>query len=284
MERERQQSGGTSIENLNGDMTDSSVAGHDIIHEQHQHFYARRSPQTPLANELFKAYHFDLVEQIDACLDQWEEREQGIYGFAIAYNSTGFLKNFCERLRYHLGRNSVFPVNDVFPIDPMLLPVRDAVSEVKSRLTKLTEKHLIIALKVDDSETAQQFWTLLRRECRGRFPRRLLVVLGLPAQSDPAMLEGDALVPLLPPHFRKLHISKWIGPVVDGLNWPNQVQCIDTWKEAMFCECVENGRLHIEKVYRHINFITELLQEHPSPESFLRDVQERCACYAQTTD
>jgi len=234
----------------------------------------------PLANESAQAYSFDLVTQVGDCVDACWENQNGLLGFLLDYNSHDLLKNLCEQLRYKLGRSTTSAVTSVLSIDHKIRSVSDVVIEVKARLPKLREKDLLIPIKIDEIETVAQFWKQLQQACGTTFAHRLIVVIGSPRGSE-CSLKG--LHKLESPRFKRRDILSWISPVVSTLDWPDAARVISGWKDMMFRECSRDNHLDIDRVYRHLNFVSELLQENPAAEVFLEQLHMRCESYAQTT-
>lgn len=276
---------------VDGDIRESTIVGRDqiinIYPDTHQPLSDsqktfRDSRQMP-AYQLVKPHNFDLDDQINACLDVCYEHECGLLGFLVPYNSHLFLKNFCERLRYELGSRNVTPVNYVLSIDHVCTTITDALLDIKARIPKLREKDVLIPVRVEDEATATQFWQSLRQECCGEFDYRLILLIGAGPECVPAFQD---IARLQPPVFSQGHILRWICRVVECANWAEPDVIIKDWKAMMFHECVVHDELKIDRVYRHLEFVSGMLIQEPIPSSeiFLCELKERCECYVQTSD
>ena len=254
---------------VHGGIKDSELTGRDRAERiYHQYFYRQ-----PLANEAIQPHSFDLEPQMRACGEICLEREQGLVGFLLEYNSPLLLKNFCQRLHNVLGRNTVSLPSEVFSIDHIRGSVLDVVKGVKKRLPRLAEKDLLISVSVEKPKTVEQLWGQLQQECRTVFEHRLIVIIGLPQQTN-FPLEG--LVKLEPPRFEKVDFFLWLNSFINALNWPNLDLIKTKWQDMMFRECSKDNHLDIDKVYSHLNFVLEELQENPAAEVFLDRLHTWC--------
>ncbi|MGB0383865.1 MAG: hypothetical protein ACPGWR_03495 [Ardenticatenaceae bacterium] len=228
--------------------------------------------------EVASAYHFDLIDQIDDCLNSLWGKD-GLVGFVVPCSSPSFLQNFGERLKYELGRNSV-RLMPPLAIDPIRMSINRAILTIRRQYRPaLRERDVLFTVRVPKKEMVSDFWQGLQQALKkDKFKNRLIVIIAL---GSGGVSSDGALIPLKEPHFKIAHVHRWVRAVVSGLGWPDDL--FQYWTAQMIAECSHNDELQIEWVYAHLDAIVELLQQHPTVDHFQQELEQRRQLYVSTS-
>ena len=230
------------------------------------------------AYEVASAYHFDLIDQLDDCLNfVWGK--EGLVGFMVPCSSPSFLQNLGERLKYELGRNRVRLMPSL-AIHPIRMSIDRVILTIKRQYRPaLRERDVLFTVRVPKEEIARDFWQRLQQAVeKDKLKNRLIVIIAL----DSGGVSSDGLlIPLKEPYFKIAHVHRWVRAVVSHLGWPDDL--FQSWTAQMITECSHNNELQIDWVYAHLDAIVDLLQQHPTVDHFQQELEQRRQDYVSTS-
>ncbi|UBF28530.1 hypothetical protein K9N68_12005 [Kovacikia minuta CCNUW1] len=213
---------------------------------------------------------FDLSHLVDKCVGELLGRK-GLIGLAVPCGETVFLKSFCDRLKYELGRSNT-QIRRILSLDPQVISVSKAVETIKQYKKLLQSGDVICPVRVgicdSNSSIPEDFWQKIQDAFRDDFKYRLIVVM---VGSEDCIFPLDA-ISLHPPKFEKVHAFQWIRDITQALNW---MHLSEAWMEKMvdLCLCdVQTGCLDVGLVYEHLDYTLSILRSNPSAEAFLEQL------------
>ncbi len=232
-----------------------------------------------------KSYNFDLTPLIDKSLEKliFCKNQSGIIGFTIYCDEDLFLRNFCERLKNEYNRTETL-IKPSLPVNPKLNSLKRNLDKIKKYKRLLETKNVICPIRWEIcnysdnfdnlANISNTFWQSLCVEFGEGFKYRLIVIM----TGSEYSVFPDQAIKIEPPQFKRVHVYLWTHKIVERLKWKKSIA--DKWMQLMIAECSENNLLDIGSVYEHIYESLQLLQQNPSDESFLRELEKRSQYYA----
>ncbi len=221
-----------------------------------------------------------LVNKFRATLYKNPAKQQGVVvGFGIPLDDEGFIQNLCERLIAERGRKQI-ENRGRLTLKSQLASIQETVNQLK-RLgyvlqTKDVLYHVHIQLE-DRSSAAQQlkdFWDKLCLEYQSQ-PKNHLIILMTGNQETP-FPPSAILLPV--PELDQDQLLVWIGEVVEAQGWPDSI--IDEWTRRCLAYCSNEHGLNVCRLYGYLSDCHRLLQERPSWEDFLKELDRWSIPYA----
>ena len=231
-------------------------------------------PSSPRGSlqQLAEISKFDLTQLMDQCLEELLG-QRGLIGLAVPCSEKAFLKNFCDRLKFELGRTNI-QLRQTLSLNPQVISVRKAVAKIEQykRLLQTGDVICPIRLSICDpnSSIPKDFWQQLQEAFRDDCKYRLIIVM---VGSQDCFPPDIVLLPH--PQFKKSHAFKWIRDIAQARNW---MHLSDQWMQKMTDRCLCNespsGVLDVGLVYEHLDYTLSLLQRNPSltAEAFLEQL------------
>jgi hypothetical protein len=246
--------------------------------------------QKLVINKLPKPCNFDLNLLIENCLEKIiaVDHEQGIIGLAIPCDEDTFLHNFCERLKNELDRSRT-DFKEAITLSPKITSVEETIKKIKRYKMLLKIRNIICPVRIqifnyypNSANISNTFWQSLAIEFNDGFPYRLIVIMtGSEDSIFPDAAIHPAIYQLEPPQFKPVHVLQWMREIADRLEGAESAKSIiDRWKQLMIAECSDNNLLDIRCVYEHLDESLRILQQNPSAEVFLRQLEQRRQLYA----
>lgn len=243
-------------------------------------FESGHSPQsrTQLTSETVlhqfpEAFRFDLSQLIEKCLEELDGRS-GLVGLVVPCGEDAFLRNFCDRLKFELGR-SLTKVRRTQSLSPQVISVSKAVDAIKQYKDQLQNNHVICPLRIKiadpSSNIPKDFWQQLQDAFQEKYQYHLIVVM---VGTENCVFPPDVIL-LPPPQFRRVHARQWVREMTELLNW---MPIFETWLQKMVACCLYDEQqpelLDVGLVYDHLeDTLTLLKKEQPlTAEAFLEQL------------
>jgi hypothetical protein len=226
--------------------------------------------------EIIQPHNFDLVPLTREILNDFPD--QGLAGFAVAFNSHRFLVNLAQRLKHEIGRDWTYCHPESLKVDTMRMPPEAVIRTIKGRASsRLPTQHVVFTVwGLNSASQTAAFWQALGDAVVSLpMEHSLIVILGMESCQD----LPPEIISLPEPRFEEADLRRWIGAVINKYGWPPGT-ANRAWYEKVWSFAAFDDELIIELVYEHLLFAQEKLQSAQSWQQFDQALQEWSQNYA----